>query len=314
MRILTCSSIILILFSLNFCTPDVEDKIDIKGELLLIKEIDYPSGSTLNFHNDQLYLMGDDATNLLILDTTFNSVKSVPMFGFGNGRISKRLKSDIESSEIIGNNLWFLGSGVRSPFRDSLVQVNLSTKNTRKLSLKAFYDSLRIDIENLNIEGFAKVKNQLVLGHRRTNLDPENYLITIPSNFLKNHKANETKFILFRPTKPETGISGMTYYRKKDMLFITCSKEENQNSYDDGDIGESSLTVITKASKKLSSDSISAVNDIQLSLIHKSFNNVKVESIAIAEVKRKDFIVYMVADNDNGKTILFKVKLTLNKL
>lgn len=306
------SVFIFTLFFFSNCTSPSNIKVDIKGELLLRKEVDYPSGSAIMFHDDKLYLMGDDAQGLLILDTLFNNVGTLPVFGASQERIFKPIKPDIESSEIINNNLWLLGSGSVKPFRDSLIRINLSTKAIQKLSLKSFYDTLRTNIKTLNIEGLAKVKKQIALGHRRSNLDPQNYLITFPSGMLETNNYEGIKIIRFIATSHNLGISGMTYYNKKDMLFITSSREDTQNSYDDGLIGESNLSIITKASKKLDSDSLIANNNIPLSLIHQSFKNIKVESIAIAGVKGNTFTVYLAADNDDGKTSLFKVKLTLN--
>ena len=306
------SIVIITLFFFSNCTSSSDVKVDIKGELLLQKEVDYPSGSAIMFHDGNLYLMGDDAQGLLILDTSFNSVNTLSVFGNSPNRIYKPIKPDIESSEIINDQLWLLGSGSVTPFRDSLIRVNLSTKAIQKLSLKSFYDTLRISIKTLNIEGLAKVKNQIVIGHRRNNLDPQNYLISFPSGMLESNNYEDIKIIRFIPTSQDLGISGMTYHTKNDMLFITSSREDTQDSYNDGDIGESNLSIIAKASQKLSTDSITAENHISLTSIHPSFKKVKIESIAIAEVKDDYFIIYLAADNDDGKTSLFKVKLTLN--
>ena len=103
---LTSVILISILFSLSNCSADSEH-LNLKGKLLLQKEINYPSGSAIMFHEGKLYLMGDDSQGLLILDTSFNGVDTLPVFGSSTERIFKPIKPDIESSEIINNTLGF---------------------------------------------------------------------------------------------------------------------------------------------------------------------------------------------------------------
>jgi hypothetical protein len=37
-----------------------------------IKKLEYPSASSIEFYEGKLYVMGDDATKLLVLDTDLN--------------------------------------------------------------------------------------------------------------------------------------------------------------------------------------------------------------------------------------------------
>ena len=39
---------------------------------LQIKKLDYSSASSIEYYEGKLYLMGDDAPNLLVLDTSLN--------------------------------------------------------------------------------------------------------------------------------------------------------------------------------------------------------------------------------------------------
>lgn len=310
MKLLLCA--LIVFMSLDSCDQNGADKKRIEASLLKVLKIEYPSGSTLNLYQDKLYLMGDDARGILILDTAFNYLDTLPVSGSESDRVSKVIKPDIESSELIENSLILLGSGSISPYRDSLVKVDLKTNTTAKISLNVFYTRLRAHIEQLNIEAFARVRNHYVLGHRRNMSDTQNYLITTSSEFWTNQRSIHFNLIPFVLNRSNAGISGMAYSSKADILFITCSEERTQNSYDDGEIGESYIGIITEASTKLNSDSLTSFNTIPLSTIDKSFNKMKIESVAIDEVERSYFILYLVADNDKGNSVLFKVKLTLN--
>lgn len=300
---------LLLVFIFLFVSCGDKEKQVLKGELLKVLEIDYPSGSTISFHKGKLYLMGDDAQRLLILDTALNSIDSLPVFLARSGRTPKPIKPDIESSEVIDNNLWLLGSGTVTPYRDSIFQVNFSNRAIKKSSLKIIYDRVGTDIEKLNIEGFTKIKDRLVLGNRRNRPDIQNYFITASSDFLENQRQASIKIIPFGVPSPNAGISGIAFYPKRDILFVTCSEEFTKDAYNDGDIGQSYLGIVSQASEKIEADSISTLNWIPLSLISSSFNNIKVESVAISEIRRGLYNLYLTADNDNGKTVLFKLRL-----
>jgi hypothetical protein len=41
---------------------------------------DFPSGSAIEFYNNHLYLVGDDATQLLVLDPSYKKVDSIELF------------------------------------------------------------------------------------------------------------------------------------------------------------------------------------------------------------------------------------------
>src|SRR5437870_2354775 len=61
---------------------------------------DFPSGSSLEYFNDRLYLGGDDATKLLVLDTNYDRTDSITLFESELTRIPKNVKADLEASAI----------------------------------------------------------------------------------------------------------------------------------------------------------------------------------------------------------------------
>ena len=307
MRLLTLLIVFIFLFS--YC-GDKEEQV-LKGELLKVKEISYPSGSTISFHKGKLYLMGDDAQRLLILDTSFNSLDSLLVFPERDRRTPKAVKPDIESSEMIDDSLWLLGSGTLTPYRDSIFRLSFLNGSIKRSSLKVVYDKAGSKIENLNIEGFTKIEDLLVFGNRRIDPEHRNFFITTASNSLENQNKAGIKIIPFAAPSPDAGISGLSFYPQKDILFVTCSEEFTGNSYQDGAIGQSYLGIIKEASEKLEADSISTLSWIPLSAVSESFNNIKIESVAVSEIKKDVFLLYLTADNDNGKTVLFKVRLII---
>ncbi|HEY0752330.1 MAG TPA: hypothetical protein VGD26_14320, partial [Chitinophagaceae bacterium] len=62
---------------------------------------DFPSGSAIEYYNNNIYLIGDDAKHLLVLDTTYNFIDSIHYIHDTAFRISKEKKPDLESATLL---------------------------------------------------------------------------------------------------------------------------------------------------------------------------------------------------------------------
>src|SRR5690349_7022866 len=60
----------------------------------------YPSASALEFYKGALYVTGDDATHVLLLDKDYHVKDSIVLFRSPTKRISKATKPDLEASLI----------------------------------------------------------------------------------------------------------------------------------------------------------------------------------------------------------------------
>ena len=98
-----------------------------------------------------------------------------------------------------------------------------------------------------------------------------------------------------------------TYSQKNDTLLFTASKEERDNSYDDGKIGESYFGVIENAYRKLYRKKVKITEQVMLSELYEEFKGQKVESVCIQSDKTGRMKVHLVADNDTGGSFLFKI-------
>lgn len=277
------------------------------------RELDnYPSGSTISHFENQLYLMGDDASSLIILDTGFNIQQQISFFPGDLERIKKTEKADIESSEwIIGKGkprLWLFGSGSLSPQRDSAFCFDPQTKNIERIDLDNLYSQFRrTEIRELNIEAATRINNHLFFGSRGNLSHPQNYLIQIPAdNF-----AEAAGLKIIPLNLPEgAGISGMSYLAEQDILLITSSIEHTSNAFDDGEIGESNLGVIYRISEKLNGGALQPDEWVRLSGIHSDFKDQKIESICtLQETDQNETTAVLVSDDDQGGTRLFRLKL-----
>ena len=164
---------LIVLFSILSCVgkdkmPDIQMK----------KLNDYPSASSIEYYDGKLYLMGDDATKLLVLDTNLNIVDSIPVISYPENRIPKDIKPDLEASALNGDNLFLFGSGSLSPYRNFAWRLNLKTNDNDSINLQPLYLKIKEQgIEQINIEGACFVSGKLILVNRGNKGYPHNHLI-----------------------------------------------------------------------------------------------------------------------------------------
>lgn len=285
--------------------------------LIDYKEINnFPSGSALEFFNDRLYIAGDDAKQLLVLNKRWKELERIKLFEHPSERIPKDVKTDIESSlQPSGKEhpeLLLLGSG-SAALRNKGVLVNVENGNKEEKSLDVFYERVRKSgIKELNIEAATVVNEYAIFCNRGNLTNRDNHLIITKLDFWKHQDRVELTVLKLELPINETnviGISGLTYSHKNDWLLFTASTEVTQNAYDDGEIGESYIGIIENASRKIGRKSMKINGILPLSQFNKLFIKKKVESLCIQRDKTSRLKLHLVADNDTGVTYLFKVRL-----
>src|SRR5688572_8120041 len=96
------------------------------GKTHLLKEVKkldhYPSASGIEYYNSHFYIIGDDASNLLILDSNFSNPDSILLYNSTAKRLPKETKPDLESLTFTGwrahRQLLVMGSGSLTPYRN----------------------------------------------------------------------------------------------------------------------------------------------------------------------------------------------------
>ncbi len=258
--------------------------------------------------------MGDDAPHMLILDTAFLIKERIPVFSSETVRINKSVKPDIEAGDFIQegeeSNVWLFGSGSVPGYRDSLFRYNVANGSVRRDDLGVLYDKIKeLGVRELNIEAASLVKQKMLLGNRSAALKPD-YLISIPYK-LTELETTAIRRIQLKQPEATAGISGMAYDEINDRLLLTFSTEDTANSYSDGETGDSFLALIDNISAKYESDSLSVDVWLPLASVDSSFKKMKIESVAITRSAGKEYDLILVADNDDGNTILYKIWISL---
>ena len=295
----------------------------------LIKSLlitDFPSGSSINYHEGKFYLIGDDSTNILILDTDYLKIDSVQLFDYTEKRIPKSDKIDLEGSVILKmdgtDHLLIVGSASRK-HRKRIILIPFSNGGldfkTLQHSLHKTKDFIKRikanEIEEINLEGVCLLKNDLVLGNRGNRASQNNHLIITDHNFWE--QQDDAKLLIRKLEMPDgqsekiLGVSELCYIEEQDPLLITLTSEATENAYDDGAIGNSYIGWIKNAASRLQSDNAVLDGMINLAEIDAIFESEKIEGICVEKVTSNELILHLVSDNDLGESRLFKIKMLI---
>lgn len=278
---------------------------------------DFQSGSSLDFYQDLIFVVGDDAKDLVVLYKDFTEAKRVNMFQSETARIPKDVKYDLETSTIVGvngvNNLLILGSSAKQEFRSVGYLIPLNTKYVvpEPFRYNTFVSRLKREdgIKEINIEGCASLPNKFLLANRGNKRNPDNLLIVTENNFWENQEnATISVCRMLLPDK-DAAVSELNYDELTDTLFFTASIEQTTNAIDDGNIGDSFLGYIKNISQKLNQNTIKIDAFHNLSKISPKFEKHKIEGMCIESKSGNNYTINLVSDNDNEESTIFKIKL-----
>jgi hypothetical protein len=278
-----------------------------------IKRIDkYPSASGIEYLNKQFFVIGDDANNLLVLDSNLYPVDSIGLYDFPAVRIPKPLKADLESILVTNDKkIVLLGSGSLSPTRNAGWIIDPLTKTKDSFRLDVFYDRLKESgLRELNIEGACTVPGYIVLSNRGNKSYPKNHLIITRAMFWKEQAHCPITIIPVGGNYDSSifkGISGLAYSRKTDRLIMTVSTEDTRSAVEDGAIGKSYLWIVNDFSSKRNWKAINPNQVIDLEAMDAKFRGQKIESVCISGETRQFLHLVLSADNDNGGSTLFRM-------
>lgn len=302
-------NICLVLFSCLLLTGCAKKKASLTEVKILLH---YPSASAIEFIDNQFYIIGDDANNLLVLDDNLNPIDSIQLYNFPEKRIPKSVKPDLESVTVLADSsLLIVGSGSAAPTRNAAWKFHLATKQKDSLRLDTFYNRLSLyGVKELNIEGAAYIPGFIVFANRGSKGYPKNQFIFTRNNFWQQQASVEVNTMLAGVNNDSTlfnGISGLAYAAKSDMLVCTVSTEDTRNSMDDGAIGKSYIWIIKNISSKRRWKAINPDIIFDLNNTDKRFKGQKIESVCIVNEDAQKLHLVLAADNDNGSSTLFRI-------
>lgn len=309
------SGILCCLCAIFGCADDEYDTpLSIQSEIVLDS---IPSGSGLVIDRDSAYIVGDDATSVYILNLQDFSYEKIPISGMPivANREARSTKHDFECSTIVTwvgkKYLLAFGSGSQIESRDSLLMLAIHDNNDQRIiSLKNFYKAIQdvasTDSTQWNLEAATVMAESLILCNRGNNLIIElnvsdflSFLLVEGSVFPKVlfHRAR-----LPRIENKEARLSGASTLNDSVLLF-SASVEDTQDWTKDGPVLGSFIMVY----------SIRKFEFIGSYLLQDESGNTLKEKLESVDILNKDsqdrLIVLALADNDNGSSKLFRLRL-----
>jgi hypothetical protein len=287
-----------------------------KDFLTAVKKLpSYPSASAIEYYKGHYYIMGDDATHLLVLDSNFNTTDSIRIYSSTEKRIPKSNKPDLEAAGFVSKgHLLLTGSGSLDSFRNKAVLYNTETKACQQFSLDTFYYRLKANgLRELNIEGMAAMPGQVILSNRGHKAFPKNHLIFTSGHFWQQQTEAPVSLIRVGSNTDSnsfTGVSGLAYLAGSDKLLLTVSTEDTRSVHEDGAIGKSYLWIIDDISSKRKWAFINPNRIIDLEETDARFKGQKIESVCITGETRHFIRLALAADNDDGSSTLFRLDVS----
>ena len=286
---------------------------------------DFPSGSAINYREGKLYLVGDDANTILILDQDYHVVDSKQIFDYPEKRMPKPMKADLESSTLVHldgrDYLMTVGSGAtRQRERMLMIPFSASTLDVahmRVIDIEDFIHQLkRKGIPEINLEGMTVIGSSLAFSNRSNRQNSINHVIFTGMNFWIQHQPpalNISTIQIPASTDSYPGISDLCYVSQTDTLLVAFSTELTDNAYDDGAIGDSYLGWIHQISQKLQNPTLPIDQLHNLRDADPDFKNQKIEGLCVESIHNEFLLLHMISDDDQGHSKLFNVKLMLGQ-
>jgi hypothetical protein len=282
---------------------------------------EYASGSGMAFFNNRIYLMGDDMSYLLVTDTSFQPIDSIRLLNSTQSRIPKEVKQDIEAISLLrlkkNPSLLLIGSGSIEPYRSKGWLIDIRNKTGKLIEMESFYRRLTaFGIKEKNIEGVTAFSAGIVLANRGNKSYPKNYLVFTNHEFWNNQSTADIRIMKVganTDTAAFSGVSGLEYSFRSDCLLLTISTENTYSAKSDGAIGKSYLWLINNITTKRRLTAINPDRVIDLEAMDNRFKGHKIESVCIIGEDKSDYHLVLVADNDKGTSVLFKLLLKKKK-
>jgi hypothetical protein len=287
----------------------------------------FPSGSSINYYENKLFLLGDDARTILVLDKSYRAIDSIRLFDYPEKRIPKSKKADLESSAIVTvagvRHLLALGSASTED-RKRFLLIPLTSDGLIDHSKPLLTDTMKefiarvtkAGINEVNLEGAFVREDNLILANRGNRNSPKNHLIVTEGNFWVRQKEAALRILPIElpGSRGEfLGISELCYLKSKDVFLFTFTSEATTNAYDDGVIGSSYIGWISNAATKLTHAKLNLDGMINLSEVNREFKSQKIEGLCVEWADNDEILLHLISDNDNGESKLFKVLLKLNQ-
>ena len=255
--------------------------------------------SGIIFHNNQLFLIGDNSGFLYKYEIATKKLFKFPILENAQENIIKKDKPDFESITLKNNKLHIFGSGSTKK-RDLKVIFDLDNNNFEDKDLSNLYDKLKqnkdFNNSDLNIEGAFYQNDNLYLFNRGNGDSSLNGIFIYNKEF---DNAIFKKISLPIINNIESSFTDAIFLENK-IYFLACA-ENTSNTYDDGEIYGSVLGIIDFETFEISTT-------IQIT------DNQKFEGLTLFSKSNNEINFLLCEDNDTEELVSKIYQLTLTTL
>lgn len=316
-KLILLGTCLLALIAAN-CQQPMKEQLELK--ISTVTRLDsLPSGSGLALVRDSLYIISDNAPAYYKLHPATKGYTRVPISGYPAEEytIAKKDKHDLESAVCGHCNgrdyLFAFGSGSTSR-REMLLAIDLGgTHPPQKIPLLHLYMQIssrcRLKEKELNIEGAALCHDRLFLFVRGKNIAVSMAWADFCRFALQPVGGLIPEMSIQQVNLPTYGITGAGFsgateitYRGKPAILFSASLEDTPNAIDDGAVHGSYLGILSyNTNGVLGLEQISMVRD-SAGVVLKQ----KIESVAVTGTTGNRVNLLMIADNDDGASVLIE--------
>jgi len=211
-------------------------------KLDLLTHLDLSAASGLVHHEGFLYVVADDALELLRTDSSGRNPTPLPLNASARRHIPKKEKPDFEALMSLGETLLAIGSG-STEARRRAIAVEVNGWSRRIIQLEALYTALSERLEELNIEGAVARGEHVFLAQRGNGAKRENALVKLDRTRFELELANGalTAECLREIIPVSLGELGEVPLSLTDLclgpseeLIFTAAAEDTDDPYEDG--------------------------------------------------------------------------------
>ncbi len=223
-------------------------------KLDLLSYLDLSAASGLVHHEGFLYVVADDALELLRTDLGGGSPTPLALSSAARRHIPKREKPDFEALMGIGASLLAIGSG-SSQARRRAIAVEVLGWSRRVIDLEPLYAALEARLEELNIEGAVATGEDVFLAQRGNGASKENALVRLDrARFERELAAGALTAECLREVIPvrlgELGeiplsLTDLCLGPNEELLF-TAAAEDTTDPYEDGEVAGSIVGTLSR--------------------------------------------------------------------
>ena len=270
----------------------------------------FDGGSSIEFHDDNIYLTDIYSHEILVLSTKWKEIERLPLFATGS-TASPDAHRDLQASTVVEINkiprLLALATDGAENRQHKAALINLDDRTREDYTVDRFDERLKTSgLQETNITAAAVVLGRLVLANRGSNIDPQNNFVVTDIDVWKEQDTEEISLLPIKyPDDAPDGIllTGMCYSPENDWLLLTFTSGVT------GEDAASYVALVENASRKVARKQVKINEIMALPMVSKNFNGAAIKAIGLQSDKNGKVKVYLVSDDKRGGTHLYRIRI-----